>query len=477
MENSMAVVDAAAADAASVDARARGRPRPDRRRTLRACGVAGCVVVGGILLVTQHHEDASRPSASPGPAGRAVIAASVGAPASLPDLAALIREREAQVRGNPRNDRTWAALGAAYVERGTRTADSAFYPKAERALRSSLSVRPRGNVNALDGLAALAAARGDWRDARKWGAASVELAPDRWPARAVLVDAYQGLGDHKAAGKSLDELSRLAKGTAVALRTAAVYRDRGWREDAAAVLSDAAARAATPTERAALLSRGGELAWERGEPQDALRRFRAAVAADPRCPAALAGQARALASLGRTVEAARVYRQALAQRPSPEYALELGELYESLHLAGPARAQYDTLRIWAAARGANGVDDALVLGRFEADHGDARAAIERLREEWRRAPGIRTADALGWALHRGGRDAEAIGLLRRATDRQKDGAVRDALFSYHRGAVERALGLTAPARRHIDEALRINPGFSPLHAPRARVDLAALSLR
>lgn len=471
MENRTAVVEAAAVTAASVDPRDRARTWPDRRRVLRVCGVAACLVVGGVLLVSPHHEGAAHRAALPGPAGRAVIAASAGAPAALPDLTALIGADEARLRENPRDDRTWAALGAAYVERGTRTADSAFYPRAERALRTSLSVRPRGNADALDGLAALAAARGDWRDARAWGEASVKLAPNRWRAHAVLVDAYRGLGDPKAAGKSLDKLSGLAKGTAVTLRTAAVYRDRGWREDAAVVLSDATARAATPTEQAALHTSGGELAWERGEPQDALRRFRAAVAADPHSPAAFAGQGRALASLGRVDEAVRAYRRALTERPCPEYALELGELYEAQGLPGPARAQYDTLRRWAAARDADGVDDALVLGRFEADHGDAPAAIARLRAEWLRAPGLRTADALGWALHRGGRDKEAIGLLRRTTDRQNDGTVRDASFSYHRGAVERSLGLTGPAQRHIEEALRINPWFSPLLGPLARSEV------
>ncbi|WP_338697027.1 tetratricopeptide repeat protein [Streptomyces sp. Q6] len=403
-----------------------------------------------------------------------MIAAAAGAPASLPDLGALIAERQAQVRANPRDDRSWAALGAAYVERGARTADSAYYPKAERALRSSLAARPEGNVEALDGLAALAAARGDWRGARKWGEAAVKLAPGRWSAYSGLVDAYQGLGDYKAAGRALEKMSGLTSGTALTLRTAAVYRDRGWREDAAAVLSDAAARASTPAERAALLLRAGDLAWERGEAADALRHFDAALAADPDCHAALAGRGRALASLGRTSQALQAYQRALAERPAPEYALELGELYESLDLGGAARAQYGVLRARAALQGAHGVDDALVLGRFEADHGDADAAVERLRAEWKRAPSVAAADALGWALHRAGDDDEAIGLLRRATDRQKGGTVRSALFMYHRGAVERELGLYGPARRHIGEALRINPAFSPLLAPRAREAMEAL---
>ncbi|WP_428954395.1 tetratricopeptide repeat protein [Streptomyces sp. cg35] len=448
------------------------RLSPALKRTVVA-SVAGCAVLGGVLVLLPDG-DVQGPPALPGPAGRAVIAASAGAPAALPDLTALIGEREAELRKNPRDDRTWAALGAAYVERGTRTADAAYYSKAEQALRSSVKARPKGNVEALDGLAALAAARGDWRAAKNWGEAARKLAPERWSTYSGLVAAYQGVGDYKAAGRSLDKLSELASGTAVTLRTAAVYRDRGWREDAAAVLSDATARAGTPTEQAALLHRAGDLAWERGEAADALRHFDAALAADPQFPAALAGRGRALASLGRTADAVRAYQHALIKRPAPEYALELGELYESMNLDAEARAHYDALRARVAAQGAHGVDDALVLGLFEADHGDPEAAVERLRAEWKRAPGIAAADALGWALHRAGEDDEAIGLLRRATDRQKGGTVRSALYSYHLGAAEREMGLYGAARRHIGEALRINPAFSPLLAPQAREALSAL---
>ncbi|MEV3860926.1 tetratricopeptide repeat protein [Streptomyces sp. NPDC050095] len=448
------------------------RLSPAVRRTALA-SVAGCVVLGGVLVLLPDG-DGQGPPPLPGPAGRAVIAAAAGAPAALPDLTALIGEREAELRKNPRDDGTWAALGAAYVERGTRTADSAYYPKAEHALRTSLRIHPQGNAQALDGLAALAAARGDWRGAKKWGEAATKLAPGSWTAYSALVDAYQGLGDYKAAGRTLEKLSELASGTGVTLRTAAVYRDRGWREDAAAVLTDAAARAGTPTEQAALLHRSGELAWERGEFEDALHHFDAALAADPAFAAALAGRGRALASLGRTSPALQAYQRAIAKRPAPEYALELGELYESLKLGGQARAQYDVLRTRATLQGAHGVDDALVLGRFEADHGDAESAVERLRAEWKRAPSAAVADALGWALHRAGDDEEAIDLLRRATDRQKGGSVRSALIMYHRGEVERELGLYGAARRHIGEALRINPAFSPLLAPQARDALASL---
>ncbi|MGW3914819.1 hypothetical protein ACWEBX_25325, partial [Streptomyces sp. NPDC005070] len=89
-------------------------------------------------------------------------------------------------------------------------------------------------------------------------------------------------------------------------------------------------------------------------------------------------------------------------------------------------------------------------------------------------PGIAVADALGWALHRAGNDQEALGFAVRATDKEHGGDVRSALYAYHRGQIERDLGLSGPARRHLTEALRINPYFSPLLAPAAREALTAL---
>ncbi|MFJ4756579.1 MULTISPECIES: lipopolysaccharide assembly protein LapB [Streptomyces] len=452
------------------DATARRRLR---RRVLIA-SVAGCAVLGGALalLPSGPGPGSARPPA-PAPGARALTAVTSGVPAALPDLAALIDRRERRVRTHPRDAVSWAVLGAAYVEQGRRTAQPAYYPKAEKALRASLEVRSR-NAGALSGMAALANARRDFGAALTWAEAAVKADPKRWTAYPQLIDAHTGLGHHKAAGRALDRLLRLRSGPAVRARAAAVYRDRGLREDAAAALSDAAAGAAAPAERADYLERAGQLAFESGDVDVALRHFQEAVRLDPDQRAALAGQGRALAALGRTTEALTAYRAALARQPCPEYALELGELYESMGLGQAARVQYDLLRERAARAAAAGVDEELVLGRFEADHGDAESAVERLRAEWRRQPGIAVADALGWALHRAGEDEEALTFARRATDRAKGGAVRSALYSYHLGMIERELGREGPARRHLQEALRISPRFSPTLAPKAEEALREL---
>ncbi|MFI1052572.1 tetratricopeptide repeat protein [Streptomyces griseoruber] len=453
---------------------ARVAPRYRRRAAVGSL-VGGLVLAGGAVLLWVPGEGPERGAAAPAAGARAGAAVGAGVPAALPGLAELIGERESRVREHPRDAASWAVLGAAYVEQGRRTARAdVLYPKAERALRTSLKVRPQGNAEALDGLAALANARRDFPAALKWAQAAHQASPARWTTYGQLVDAYTGLGDHKKARTALERLRKLRSGPAVLARAAGVYWEQGLREDAQAALADAAAGASSPAEEAAWLERGGRLAFERGERESALRHFRAALRLDPDQWAARAGQGRALAALGRTAPAVTAYRTALAGQPLPQYALELGELYESLGRGREAREQYALLRERVRRDAAGGVDGELVLGLFEADHGDPASAVRRLRAEWERQPGSAVADALGWALHRAGADQEALKYATTATDRVHGGAVLSASYSYHRGMIERALERTANARRHLAEALRLNPYFSPLHARTARAALAGL---
>ncbi|WP_329533941.1 tetratricopeptide repeat protein [Streptomyces sp. NBC_01450] len=449
------------------------RRRPSVAKHMLIGLVAGAVVLGGVLVLLPS-ERRTTAAPSPGPVARAVTAVGAGVPAALPDLAALIGDHEAHLRAHPRDERSWAVLGAAYVEQGRRTATPAYFPKAEQALRTSLQTNPKGNPTALEGLAALANARSDFKTGRKWAEEALKQAPKRWTAYPLLIDSCTGLGDYKASRAALEKLQGLHHGPPVLAEAARVYWDRGWREDAMASLADAAAGATAPAERATWLAQSGRLAWERGDREESLRYYEAALSSDPDQRGALAGQGRALAALGRSAEALRAYQTAFAQEPDPRYALELGELYETLGVRDAAQTQYALLRERVRTDASAGVDDELVLGLFEADHGDPEEAVRRLREEWKRQPGIAVADALGWALHRAEEDEEALKFATKATDKTAGGGVRSALYVYHRGEIERELGLSGSARRHIAESLQINPYFSPVLAPQARRALTDL---
>ncbi|MEY2513606.1 MAG: hypothetical protein QOJ89_964, partial [bacterium] len=120
-------------------------------------------------------------------------------------------------------------------------------------------------------------------------------------------------------------------------------------------------------------------------------------------------------------------------------------------------------------RGA-GVNTDAELALFEAQYGDRARAVALGRAAWRSAPSVRSADALGWALTRAGRPAAGLAWGRRAL---APGG-RDPMLLYHAGMSARAAGRADLARTLLRRALRTNPRFSPLHAPRARRALEAL---
>jgi len=107
---------------------------------------------------------------------------------------------------------------------------------------------------------------------------------------------------------------------------------------------------------------------------------------------------------------------------------------------------------------------------LSADHGNKPAALRAARAEWARRHSVHVADALAWALHANGREGEALTYARRANGL----GYRNAMFLYHQGMIEKSLGRAASARRDLTAALRLNPHFSALHAPRAKAALTSL---
>lgn len=449
-------------------------PAPMRTTLRRAAfgAVAGAVLVAGAVIAVPDGADEAAPPV-PGPVARAEAAAAAGSPASLSDLTALIGDRQKWVETHPADAPSWAVLGTAYVEWGRRSADAAYYTRAEQALQRSLAAQPgeRGNTAAWVGLGALAVARNDFLAAKKWGETVRARQPKSWTAYPVLIEAYNGLGDYAAAAKATEKFGTLRRGAPALARTSQMYRNQGWREDALATAQEAADLAATPAEKAAALHGLGDLAAERGEPAEALAQYEAALRTDRGHLASRAGRARALAALDRTDEALADYRTVTSKLPRPEYVLELGELYESLGLDGDARTQYTALRELLAEARTAGVDESLTEARFEADHGDPEAAVELMRAEWaaqRRSSAV--ADALAWSLHRAGRSEEALQYAEKAVET----GVRNASYAYHLGVIESSLGQDGPARGHLEEAVRTDPDFSPLAAPLAREALDEL---
>ncbi|WP_234383256.1 tetratricopeptide repeat protein [Streptomyces dysideae] len=388
------------------------------------------------------------------------------------DLDAGIDSLQAHLRDQPRDFSGWATLGLAYVEQARTNGDPSRYPQAEQAFTRSLDLGP-GNDQALAGRAALAAARHDFEDALTYADQALEQNPYSERALATRVDALVELGRYADASKAADTADDRRPGVPVFARYAYVRELRGDVAGAQRVLEQALSSAFSPGDIAYIATQLGQLAWNQGDYKAALTHYARALAADENYVPALEGRARAQAAGGDRAGAIKGMENVVARYPLPGPLVVLGELYEERGADGDkakAGDQYALVNAWTALARANGVNADLDTALAAADHGDKASALRAARAEWDRRHTVHTADAFAWALHVNGRSDEALPYAREATAT----GYRNASFLYHRGMIERATGHAKDAREHLQAALKLNPGFSPLGAREARTALKDL---
>ncbi len=437
-------------------------------RRSRALHLAGCSALLAVALTAGSMAlSAARDNNTQGvaPASAAVSPGLL----TTGDLATGITSLQAHLRDQPRDFTGWATLGLAYVEQARTKGDPSRYPQAEQAFERSLELKP-DNDQALAGRAALAAARHDFEDALKYADRALKVNPYSERALCTRTDALVELGRYADAAKAAKTADDRRPGIPVFTRYAYVQELRGDVRTAERVLKQALSSATTPGDITYVATQLGQLAWNQGDYDTALTHYARALAADENYVPALEGRARAQAASGDRAGATEGLRNVVSRYPLPGPLVELGELYEAAGDKVKADDQYALVDAWTALARANGVNADLDTALAAADHGDKASALRAARAEWDRRQTVHTADALAWALHVNGKDEEALPYARKATAT----GYRNAAFLYHRGIIERATGHAEEAREHLDSALELNPGFSPLGAREARTALKDL---
>jgi tetratricopeptide (TPR) repeat protein len=399
--------------------------------------------------------------------GRPALVAS--APQSTARLS--VEGLQSHLRATPDDWQAWARLGVAYVEQARVSANPALYPKAEGAFERSLDLRPERNVDALIGRAALANARHDFAGGLQWADKARSVDPGRAQANGVVGDSLVELGRYEEAFGAYQRMVDLGPGLASYTRAAYALELQGDVPGARRTLELALGEAVSPTDMAFAHHSLGELAWNNGDVDSARRHYEDATRLDPGFVPPAAGLARVHAAAGEGERAVRAWQQVVSRAPTPEYVAELGNLYTSLGRHTEAADQFDLLAAQRQLLRADGVNVDLELALFSADHAiDLPDGLEAAQSEWGRSSSIHVADALAWQLHAHGRHAEALALA----DQALRLGTRNAAFFYHRGMIRHSLGHVAAARADLEQALAINPNFSPLGARRASQALIVL---
>lgn len=385
-------------------------------------------------------------------------------------LADAISAAQQRLERVPGDYTAWAELGATYVEQARNTADPSYYPKAEGALQESLDLRPDGNDTALTGMGALANARHDFQAAADL--ARQALAINSYSARAygVLSDALIQLGDYPGATAAVQQMLALRPGIASFTRASYDFELRGEIANARSALEQALELARDPGTEAFIIYYLGQLAFNTGDFEEAEAQFSGGLQKAPSDALLILGQARVEAAQGDEEAAIRGFQDGVNRRPLPEYFIEFGQYLESLDRMDEARDQFELAATVRTLFTANGVADDLSTALFAADHGDPTTAVAAAQAEYERRQNIDSSDAMAWALYSAGRYAEALPYAAAATSL----GGTNALFVYHRGMIESALGMAEQARTSLTLALETNPHFSPLHQDDAEQALDAL---
>ena len=397
-------------------------------------------------------------------AGLAVFTATrAGAPAS-PDLPsprlrpAPLAELRAAVRSRRPGSET--ALASAYLQKARETGDLAYHARAEALLRRALARDPH-DAGAVVELGTLAASRHDFRRALSLARRARALAPGSLETYPLLVDALVELGRYRAAERALQRFADRRPGLPAYARISYLRELHGDLAGAADAMRLAVAAGGGAAENvAAVQVLHGDLEAARGRPEPAARDYAEALAGVRGFLPALAGRARLAAARGDLRSAIATMRRVVARLPLPEHVIALGEL----ELAGgrPAAARRTFALVGAQQRllAGAGVDTDAELAVFEASHGAPRRAIALGRGAWAAAPGIRSADALGWALTRAGRPREGLAWAHRAL---RLGSL-DPLLRFHAGIAARG----AERRRHLRLALAHGLAGRPWQSALAR---------
>ena len=385
----------------------------------------------------------------------------------------LLRSAEAKLRAQPSRGRAalHASLGDLYYQRGRETADSAWNDKALAAYRAALRLDPR-HAQATLGLGTLALAKHDFAGGLRHGTEALRLEPQSPRPYAAIVDAQLELGRYDDAARSLQRMIDLKPNLASYSRVS-YFRELHGDLDGALEAMELAVSAGggTPENAAYVESLLGNLEFQRGEIARAERAYRSALVRVPDHLPALAGLAQVEAARGDLDGAIRRLSGVIEVSAVHEYSTLLMEAQLAAGRRDDAERTMDTIREAQALERSRGVNTDAELAIFEAEHGSRKRAVALGRSAVRVAPSVGSADAYAWALAQAGHGRQALTWARRATRL----GWRDALVLYHAGIAAKAAGDRRLARRWLTRSLRLNPRFSPLHAPRARKALRVLS--
>ena len=211
----------------------------------------------------------------------------------------------------------------------------------------------------------------------------------------------------------------------------------------------------------------GKEFFEIGRFSEAEREFNLALEIFPEYHWALAGKGKVRAVQNDFETAAQIYEKLHKRTSETERAIFLGDIYKKLGKDAEAQKIYD--EIIKKQKESNG--DMHRIALFWADHDtNLDEALMIAKTDRESNADLLSSDTLSWCLYKKGEFAEAKKYINEAM-RLK---TKSALFYYHAGMIENALGNRQEAVKYLKLSLATNPAFDLLQTEIAQTALAKL---
>ena len=400
----------------------------------------------------------------------------------------LIKSLQTRVKRYPEDHAAYAALGAAYLQKGRETADAADYELAKGALEKSLDLvsNDPSAAFATTQMAVLCLVEHRFEDALAWSQKALALGSGNPSPWAIAGDALADMGDYKGASEAYSHLQS-AYGSEEEKLAYSYQRDSrmsflrfvaGDTQGAIQLMRSAVRTAIDthmPTENIAWSRyQLGEELFLAGELSASENAYLTSLDDCPGYYRALAGLAKVRASQGRFLDALKLYKQAIAKVPYPEYAAALGDIYRQLGQLDNAKKQYQLVELIGYLSQVNRQIHNRDLALFYADHDlklPESLALARNEMEVRRD--IYTWDVLAWSLFKNDKPQEASEAISHALEQ----GTKDPQLFFHAGMIYEKLGDSLKAQEFLRRALETNPKFHVAYAETARQTLDRINQR
>jgi len=386
-------------------------------------------------------------------------------------LAATIATLTSRVEAHHSDEHAAVGLADALLRQARVVGDGSLPKRAEDVLSNTIAATDSYLGRRMLGAVYLAQHR--FLEAFDAGNTARAMRPDDPWNYGVIGDAAIELGRYDEAFDAFDRMASI-KPTAAAYARVAYARELQGNLHGALTAMRMAIEATSPQDPEGLAwawSQLGALELQKGRIQEASTAYDRALFAFPRHPYALVGQARVAVVRGDLDRALAIYREQLAQAPTPELAAQVGDLLHrrgDVEGAGAAWAQAERLERegWK-----NESPQPAALARLLAERNlQPQEAVRLATEAAQGRDDIFTNDALAWSLYRTG----AFGQAWAASLRARRTGTHDRRILYHAAAIAAARGETATARTLAERALDGHPEFDLIAAPAAKALLAQL---